>query len=62
LATFISTGGVSESIKNVWENPRVAYGGGVRFRFNKKEKIAVRFDYGAGKDTQNFYFTIGEAF
>lgn len=62
MAAFGGVGAVSESIRNVGDDPRLSYGGGLRYRFNKKEKISVRFDYGFGKDTNNFYFTIGEAF
>ncbi len=62
MAAFAGIGAVSESIKEINKDPRFSYGGGLRYRFNKKEKISVRFDYGFGKNTNNFYFTIGEAF
>ncbi len=62
VAAFGGIGAVSESIRNMGEDPRFSYGGGLRYRFNKKEKISIRFDYGFGRDTNNFYFTIGEAF
>ena len=62
MAAFGGIGAVSESIRDIGEDPRFSYGGGLRYRFNKKEKISVRFDYGFGKDTNNFYSTVGEAF
>jgi outer membrane protein assembly factor BamA len=62
FVAFGGIGGVSEQWKNLTKNPRFSYGGGLRYRFNKKEKISVRFDYGFGKNTDNFYFTVGEAF
>lgn len=62
MAAFAGIGAISESIKDINDDPRFSYGGGLRYRFNKKEKISVRFDYGFGKNTNNFYFTIGEAF
>jgi hemolysin activation/secretion protein len=62
FTVFGALGGVSPHIREVLDDPRYAYGGGFRFRFNTKEKISARFDYGVGKNTSNFYFTIGEAF
>jgi outer membrane protein assembly factor BamA len=38
------------------------YGVGLRFLFNKKEKINIRADIGFGKDTNGIYFSIEEAF
>jgi outer membrane protein assembly factor BamA len=45
-----------------FDEPKYAYGAGVRFTANRKEHLNVRFDYAVGKDGSNFYFTIGEAF
>ncbi|MCH2235685.1 MAG: BamA/TamA family outer membrane protein [Crocinitomicaceae bacterium] len=37
-------------------------GGGLRWMLDKERKINIRVDYGVGKGTSGFYFTIGEAF
>jgi len=39
-----------------------SYGVGLRFLFDKKEKIWLRFDVGFGKDATGFYASIFEAF
>ncbi len=41
---------------------KYSYGGGVRFLFNRKEHLNLRFDYGFGRDVSNFYLTLTEAF
>lgn len=46
-----------------FDNPRPAGGAGVRFTFNRKERLNVRADYGVGAGgSGGFYFSIGEAF
>ena len=38
-------------------------GAGLRFRFNRRDRLNVRFDYGVGRDgSTGFYFNFGEAF
>jgi outer membrane protein assembly factor BamA len=39
-----------------------SYGVGLRFMFDKKERIQLRMDIGFGKDSSGFYFSIFEAF
>jgi len=39
-----------------------SYGAGLRFLFNKEQKINLRIDAGFGKDTNAIYFGIQEAF
>ncbi len=41
---------------------KYAGGFGLRFRFDKKEKIQIRADMGFGKGSSGFYFSIFEAF
>ncbi|MCU0450553.1 MAG: BamA/TamA family outer membrane protein [Bernardetiaceae bacterium] len=41
---------------------KYSYGGGLRFLFNRKENLNIRFDYGFGRDISNFYLTLTEAF
>jgi outer membrane protein assembly factor BamA len=45
-----------------FDDPKYAYGAGLRFIANRREHLNLRFDYALGKDGSNFYFTIGEAF
>lgn len=38
-------------------------GAGLRFQFNRQDRLNVRFDYGVGRGgSSGFYFSIGEAF
>ncbi len=54
-------------IGNVWGRGdestilRYNYGLGLRFQFDKKQKLNIRADYGFGKGNQGFYLTVGEA-
>jgi hypothetical protein len=45
-----------------FNDPKFAYGAGIRFTFNRKEHLNVRLDYAKGKEKGFFYVTIGEAF
>lgn len=44
------------------DNLKYSYGFGLRYRFNKREKMCVRFDMGFGKGISGFYFSVFEAF
>lgn len=59
---FVSQGGVGKDIQQVTDNLRWSYGGGLRVLLNKEKRLFIRFDMGFGKDTQGFYFNLGEAF
>ena len=41
---------------------KLAGGAGIRFLFNKEEKVNLRVDFGIGKDTSGVYFGLEEAF
>ena len=43
-------------------DPKTAYGGGLRFTANRRDHINIRIDYGLGKQSSGLYLTIGEAF
>jgi len=45
-----------------FNDPKYAYGAGVRFTANRRDHLNIRFDYAIGSDGGNFYLTIGEAF
>lgn len=42
--------------------PHHNYGGGIRFKMNRKEYLNLRLDYAFGKGSSGFYLTFGEAF
>lgn len=44
------------------DDPKTAYGAGLRFTLNRVDHLNIRVDYGFGKQSSGFYLTIGEAF
>ena len=42
--------------------PKGAYGAGLRFTANRRDHLNVRLDYGLGQQSSGFYLTVGEAF
>jgi len=63
LAAFCSGGTVGNRLSDLdFAKPLVAGGVGVRFVFDKKERIVLRMDVGFGKDSSGIYFSIYEAF
>jgi len=38
------------------------YGFGIRFRFDKLQKLDIRADFGFGKGTSGIYFSLNQAF
>jgi outer membrane protein assembly factor BamA len=62
---FGGIGNISDHFNNLNFNElKYSYGGGLRVALRKSEKLNLRLDYGIGKgrNTQGFYFQIGEAF
>jgi hypothetical protein len=64
---FVVFGGLgdvaSELIEYDFGSLKYSYGGGLRFLFNKKQKINLRMDIGFGQDgNRGVYFGIEEAF
>jgi outer membrane protein assembly factor BamA len=63
LVGFAGFGNVAEKFSQLNLGAlKPSYGVGLRFLFDKKEKIQVRMDIGFGKGTSGFYFSIFEAF
>jgi len=63
MVLFAGAGNVADQFKTLWNNPfHLSYGLGVRFLFDKKERIFVRLDIGFGQDSTGFYITIHQAF
>jgi len=64
FVVFSSVGNVASSILDYnFKNVKYTYGGGLRYLFNKKEKINLRMDIGVGTDgSTGIYFGIEEVF
>lgn len=54
---FVDEGDISDSKP---DDILISYGAGIRFSIN--DNVALRLDYGLGKDQQGVFFTFGEAF
>ena len=37
-------------------------GGGLRYAMNESERVNIRLDYGLGRGSSSFYFSVTEAF
>ena len=44
------------------DDPKGAYGAGLRFTLNRRDHLNIRLDYGLGRQSSGFYLTVGEAF
>jgi len=63
LVGFVGTGNVSEKLNQMdLGNLKPFYGFGLRYLFNKKEKIRIRLDFAFGKNSSGFYFSALETF
>ena len=60
---FAGVGNVAEKFNRLnLQELKFSYGFGLRFLFDKKERIWVRLDVGFGKDSSGFYASVFEAF
>ena len=64
VVAFAGTGDVfgSDASDLSFANLKYSYGFGLRFLFNRQEKINLRADFGFGQDTKGVYFGLEEAF
>jgi outer membrane protein assembly factor BamA len=63
FVAFVGAGDVAPEITKFTLNTfKYSYGAGLRFLFNKAEKVNLRMDLGFGKDTNGIYFGLEEAF
>ncbi len=63
IVGFAGAGGISNALGEYeLKNVMPSYGGGLRFKINRKENVNLRMDYGFGNGQQNIYFFIAEAF
>ena len=44
------------------DEPKAAYGAGLRFALTKRDRLNLRVDYGLARQSSGFYLTVGEAF
>ncbi len=58
---FAGIGDVGNKLSD-FRHPKAAGGAGIRFVFDRRERLNVRADYGIGQGSRGFYFSIGEAF
>jgi len=62
-AGFGSIGEVADFPLSFFENPKISFGGGIRFKILKNNPTVVRFDIGFDKNGNNgIYFGVNEAF
>jgi outer membrane protein assembly factor BamA len=62
-ALFFSAGDVAPRLRDFnLDELKYSYGFGLRFVFDKEEKVNVRMDLGFGKKTSGIYFALEEAF
>jgi hypothetical protein len=63
IVGFAGAGEISDAMGDFeLKNIKPSYGGGIRFKINRKENVNLRMDYGFGNGQQNIYFFIAEAF
>ena len=61
--TFFGIGLIDTDLTSMQiKSMKYSYGAGLRFLFNKEQKINLRMDIGFGKETSGVYFGIEEAF
>ncbi|TGE21166.1 BamA/TamA family outer membrane protein [Hymenobacter metallicola] len=63
-AAFIGAGQVGDKVGEYsLGDTKLAGGAGLRFRFNRRDRLNIRLDYAGGTDTApSIYFAVGEAF
>jgi len=60
---FFGMGDVSDQLIDLHlSHAKYSYGFGIRYQFNKEEKVNLRADFGFGKKTSGVYFGIEEVF
>ena len=63
MTVFGGLGQVAHNVENIyWQGNHVNYGFGVRYKFNKRQNLNMRADFGFGEGNTGQYFTVGEAF
>ncbi|UYZ61701.1 outer membrane protein assembly factor [Hymenobacter weizhouensis] len=63
-AVFAGVGEVGNRMSDLeLDKTKIAAGAGLRFRFNRRDRLNIRLDYAGGSNTPgSIYFAVGEAF
>jgi len=62
-ALFAAAGRVASEFGDLFGGKyHASCGGGLRYYFNKKDRLLVRLDYARGSDSTGYYISFGEAF
>ena len=61
VVAFGGAGSVSPNFLG-WEETLYSYGAGLRFVISQKNNLSIRFDYAWGRNDEQFYVGLGEAF
>lgn len=60
---FLGAGGVYNNVSDFqFKSLKPSYGAGLRFMLDKSENLNIRFDWGVGNGSNEFYLGIAEAF
>lgn len=60
---FVAAGQAAGRFRDLFDSDfHLAYGGGLRYYFNREDNMAVRLDYALSEDSDGLYITFGEAF
>jgi outer membrane protein assembly factor BamA len=63
VVAFAGAGDVAHRLKDFrLSGLKPSFGLGLRFKIVKAENLNIRFDYGFGKGSNNYYFNVAEAF
>ena len=63
VVAFAGVGGVDEDLGGFdFENPLPSAGVGLRFMLSKENRLNLGVDYAVGKDSDAWYFSVGESF
>ena len=63
MVAFAGIGQVAPSISDMNSDDLLpSYGMGIRFRISEEQRINLSIDYARGRDSDAWYFRIGEAF
>lgn len=63
MVAFAGVGGVDEDLDGFdFENPLPSAGVGLRFMLSEENRLNLGVDYAVGKDSDAWYFSVGESF
>ncbi|NJM93769.1 MAG: BamA/TamA family outer membrane protein [Cytophagales bacterium] len=62
LVVFGAGGAIGQQLSFHTSQLKGAFGAGLRFKYNRKQNVNVRLDYGISSEMHGFYIILGEAF